>query len=149
MANLPTGRRHRDPSLVVLPLLPPGREPWWQMDRGSRRPTQLPRLSARGLDRCDEQWSGAVPSQGFCTAYCSEQAVNVGFELLQKIGRTADVLRTSHFFNLAGPLGYLWYAQIAELSLPGVGSGLDCFRLPVFHGKPQGCQVFRSLGEKD
>jgi hypothetical protein len=29
----------------------------------------------------DEQWSGVVPSQGFCTAYCSKQAVDIGFEL--------------------------------------------------------------------
>ena len=67
----------------------------------------------------------------------------------QKTGRTADVVRTSHLFNFAGPLRYLWNTQITKLSFQGVGSRLYCFRLPLFHCKTQGCQMFRGLGEKD
>src|ERR1700733_13741375 len=96
--------------------------------------------SARG-----KQSLRAIPSQGLRTAYRSEQAAEIDFELWKKSSGTPDVVAPSHFFDLAGPLRYVWNTQVTKLSLQGVGSCLYGFRHPLCYGETQGCQVFGSL----
>jgi hypothetical protein len=95
------------------------------------------------------QLSYAVPLRRLGTAYRSKQTIDIRFELRKKTGDTANVFGTPRFFNFAGPLQCLWNIQITKFPPQGVGGCLYCFRLPLLDCNKQGCQVFRSLVEKD